>query len=172
MKQYRDQKIAAWHEHGERFDCQHEQTALRKRVVRGGAVQYVHQCQRCGESQRQPLAKAKALRECGGVEPPPFDNALVESWEQRRNESAASINERFSKSAFFAQYDEYLKSSAWARRRQLVLKRAQGTCEGCGERPPVQVHHLTYEHVSNEYLFELVALCDQCHERLHEDESE
>ena len=31
-----------------------------------------------------------------------------------------------------------------------------------------QCHHLTYENVGEEFLFELVALCSDCHERLHQ----
>ena len=30
-----------------------------------------------------------------------------------------------------------------------------------------QVHHLTYQHVFAEFAFELVAVCDECHARLH-----
>ena len=39
-------------------------------------------------------------------------------------------------------------------------------CEGCGVRRAAQVHHLTYEHVGDELLFELVAVCGQCHDRI------
>lgn len=172
MKQYLNQKIAAWREHAESFDCNHETTALRRRVIKGGAIQYVHQCLRCGESRNQPLAKIKALEANAGVEPPPFDDQLREIWEQRRSESAESINKRFSRDAFFADYDQYLKSDAWAKRRAMVMKRARSLCEGCGENPATEVHHLTYAHVGREFLFELVALCEPCHDRLHEDDDE
>ena len=172
MKQYLNEKIAAWREHSERFTCPHANTALRRRVIKGGAIQYVQQCLNCGESRNQPLAKAKALEESGGVEPPAFDDPLRESWEQKRNESSELIKKKFSRDAFFADYDEYLRSDAWAKRRSLVLKRARNICEGCGEKPATEVHHLTYEHVSKEFLFELVALCEPCHDRLHEDEVE
>ena len=64
-------------------------------------------------------------------------------------------------------YDRYLESPAWAERRRLVLERAGGKCEGCRKRLATQVHHLTYEHVGNELLFELVAVCRDCHERIH-----
>ena len=167
---YNDEKIAAWAEHAQQFDCDHATTALRRRVVKGGGIQYVHQCLRCGESRNQPIAKAKAIEACGGVEPPPFDDHLREEWEQRRSEAAEVIKEKFSREAFFADYGPYLKSPAWVRRRSLVLRRAHGICEGCGERQPTQVHHLTYRHVGAEFLFELAALCDQCHERIHEEE--
>lgn len=65
-------------------------------------------------------------------------------------------------------YADYLKSRQWADRREKVLRRAQFRCEGCGDQPATEVHHLTYEHVTQEFLFELIALCRGCHERLHE----
>lgn len=64
-------------------------------------------------------------------------------------------------------YAEYLKSEEWALRRDLVMARAKNRCEGCGLRAASEVHHLTYEHVTQEFLFELVALCGDCHERAH-----
>ena len=64
-------------------------------------------------------------------------------------------------------YDLYLRSPEWAERRRLVLERASGRCEGCRKRGATQVHHLTYTHVGNELLFELVAICRSCHERIH-----
>ena len=55
----------------------------------------------------------------------------------------------------------------WKKKRGKVLERASGICEGCLEKPATQVHHLSYEHVGDEYLFELVAVCDACHDNLH-----
>lgn len=66
-------------------------------------------------------------------------------------------------------YHWYLKTDEWDKRRRAVLKRARYTCEGCGRTDkPLQVHHETYEHVGNEFLWELQAVCDGCHERRHE----
>lgn len=39
-------------------------------------------------------------------------------------------------------------------------------CEGCGKARATQVHHKTYRNLGDEFLFELVALCDACHKRL------
>jgi 5-methylcytosine-specific restriction endonuclease McrA len=66
-----------------------------------------------------------------------------------------------------AQYAEYLQSTAWKEKRRLIMQRCRGYCEGCGSAPATQVHHLTYKHVGNELLFELVAVCDPCHDRIH-----
>jgi hypothetical protein len=51
-----------------------------------------------------------------------------------------------------------------------VLARAHGLCEGCGERTATQVHHLSYKRVFDEMLFDLVAVCDACHDKLHAEE--
>jgi hypothetical protein len=64
-------------------------------------------------------------------------------------------------------YRDYLKSQEWAVRRAKVMRRAGHICEGCGNKPATEVHHLTYDHVTEEFLFELVAVCGDCHERLH-----
>lgn len=64
-------------------------------------------------------------------------------------------------------YRDYLRSHEWALKRAKVMRRAGHVCEGCGDHPAVDVHHLTYEHVTQEFLFELVALCAGCHERIH-----
>lgn len=66
------------------------------------------------------------------------------------------------------QYADYLRSREWAERREKVMQRARGLCEGCRVRPATEVHHLTYEHVTREFLFELVAICGDCHARLHD----
>ena len=63
-------------------------------------------------------------------------------------------------------YDKYLKSKVWRAKRTAVMHRAKGVCEACGEAPPQQVHHLTYDRVGREPLFDLVAVCRECHEQL------
>lgn len=67
---------------------------------------------------------------------------------------------------WWAWYSEYLKSSAWQSKRQQIFRRSGGRCEDCGA-PAVQVHHLSYEHVGNELLDELMAVCLDCHEQYH-----
>ena len=56
----------------------------------------------------------------------------------------------------------------WREKRRKVLERADWLCEGCRCRRTTQVHHLTYKHLGRELLFELVALCDVCHDVCHD----
>ncbi|MCY4554379.1 MAG: hypothetical protein OXC79_11970 [Candidatus Poribacteria bacterium] len=65
------------------------------------------------------------------------------------------------------QYSRYLQSPTWKAKRQKVMKRANHICEGCLEQKATQVHHLTYERVGCEMLFDLVAICDRCHSNCH-----
>lgn len=64
-------------------------------------------------------------------------------------------------------YAEDLQTPEWRELRARVLDRARGVCEGCLDAPASQVHHLTYDHKGAEFAFELRALCDACHERIH-----
>lgn len=76
-------------------------------------------------------------------------------------------------------YEEYLNSKEWLEKRYLVFKRA-GTlygfvnifpmnpkCELCGKNEAVHCHHLTYARLYNEFLTDLVAVCEGCHNRCH-----
>lgn len=58
----------------------------------------------------------------------------------------------------------YLASDEWKWRRQMVLERDNYLCQGCLTNRATQVHHLTYKHWRNELLFELVSVCDGCHD--------
>jgi len=163
-----------------KFKCTHEKSELRKRVVDKGVIQFVAQCLRCGDPTTSPLARAKAVAQCGGQEPPPFDEELQSSWEQGYSSGWKQINLDYEKNVaayekarkertteWWAWYIEYLKSPEWREKSKQVILRAQGICEGCRAEKATSAHHLTYAHAGSEFLFELVAVCNQCHERLH-----
>lgn len=140
---------------------------LRRRVIRGGAVQFVFQCQGCGEPVGSAVGKARVLELVGSLDVPEFDAALPLACRKREaEESARTLAER--KRSWFEWYSRYLTSPEWLKRRDLVLRRAGGVCEGCGEAVATEVHHLSYENAGAEFLFELVALCAACHRRYHE----
>jgi 5-methylcytosine-specific restriction endonuclease McrA len=67
----------------------------------------------------------------------------------------------------FTAYHWYLGSAFWRERREYILKRANGKCEKCGQRPPTEVHHLTYIRVFHELPSDLLAVCRECHAEIH-----
>ena len=64
-------------------------------------------------------------------------------------------------------YRQYLESPKWAMLRDAVLKRDKYLCQGCLKSRATQAHHLTYKHIFHELAFELIAVCPDCHEKLH-----
>lgn len=64
-------------------------------------------------------------------------------------------------------YHNYLRSNEWVEKRDRVLKRDNYTCQSCLICPADDVHHLTYEHKFEEFCFELISLCRDCHKRIH-----
>lgn len=140
-------------------ECRHANSRLRRRTLSNGSVAFVHQCTKCGVSVGQSIARDK-VPEPQNISP--WDDTLQERRRQRENEDRDAERERW-----FRLYAEYLRSEKWGDKRKLVMRRAGGICEGCCTSKATQVHHLTYNHVFDELLFELVAICDDCHDRAH-----
>ena len=63
-------------------------------------------------------------------------------------------------------YYEYLKSDEWKKLRKSVLRRDNELCI-CGGKA-TEVHHKTYARVGNEPLSDLVSLCRNCHQNVHD----
>ncbi len=147
-------------------DCQHEATEYRKLKTANGVEQLRKQCMTCGELvgaalRRDTVADFSSLH---GVDEE-LRSRRDKQWSQRQQARAQYDGE--TDSAFWDYYSRYMTSAEWQQRRYLVLRRANGVCEGCGLRPPEHVHHSTYQHLGEEFLFELLALCRECHHRIH-----
>lgn len=148
--------------------CKHEKLEIREVTLSNGAKHFLKQCMRCGELVGSAIAKASIPSIVL-----PKDEGIRQRWKAQQERAYATMLQRFVRAqrseneVWSRRYDEYLKSPEWKSKRKKVLKRANGTCEGCGERSATQVHHLTYKHVREEFLFELVAICDACHNKIH-----
>lgn len=151
-------------------ECPHGERQLRKRVTANGGVQFVHQCITCGQA-AQPVAHS-SLTAAEKEQAPPFDGCLQgDFWRSAFEERQRAHEERTLERR--ERYQTYLQSDGWRAIRLPVLRRAAGHCEGCGKSSALEIHHLTYDHACDPFLFELVALCRSCHRRLHfgQDES-
>ena len=65
-------------------------------------------------------------------------------------------------------YREYLKTDAWQRKRYVVFKRDNWTCQECGAKA-TEVHHLKYAkyQIGKEPIHWLVSLCSPRHRSKH-----
>lgn len=67
-------------------------------------------------------------------------------------------------------YNDYLSSPEWGRRRLAALGAARWRCEACGAKKgdaTLDVHHLTYERLGHEPTSDLMVLCRACHDLHH-----
>jgi hypothetical protein len=151
------------------FACKHTNKSVRKKYAADGAISIWHQCDRCGHKVGVAIKKATFTQaELDAL--PKWDNQIETGFhaESKKRFDELWANEKQRQLGVWQQaYEQYLQTPEWKRKRQLVLLRAQGICEGCREVEATDVHHLSYDDVGNEFLFELVALCRKCHQRLH-----
>ena len=65
-------------------------------------------------------------------------------------------------------YREYLKTASWRATRNRARRLAGWRCQRCGSgRPPLHVHHLTYDRLGHEWDQDLEVLCAGCHQGTH-----
>jgi 5-methylcytosine-specific restriction endonuclease McrA len=149
--------------------CAHPRTELRRRVISNGQIRYGLQCLRCGDTvQAVPRANVQNVNQV-----PDYNPRIREAYREMRDRRLSEIREKYSRlqeaqrDQWWAWYNQYLKSPEWRQRRHLVMARAKGICEGCGIERAVHVHHLNYDRAGNEFLWDLVAVCNECHDRAH-----
>lgn len=149
---------------------------IRRQAVAGGVIQVVKQCPVCFQRVGGCISKETLHRL--GLNPseiPFFDEAkLVAKLEEEERERHSAILRKREQDAreisqFWNTYDAYLQTPEWANRRARVLLRDNHTCQaglpGCTTRAS-QAHHRSYRHLRNEPLFELVAVCQSCHQKI------
>lgn len=162
-----------WREDELTGNCLHESRALRIKKTSNGGEQYRGQCLKCGHY-TQPIPKSQALKKASGKTIKPADDTLRDAWYERHREIHAERHAFLKKikeiknRIWWSRYNAYLQTDAWKTIRQRVMQRACNRCEGCGIARATQVHHLTYDRVGEEMLFDLVAICDDCHAKVHE----
>lgn len=145
--------------------CKHpdSQRFYRRLKTIDNRVQLRLQCLQCGSVFGQSIALS-TVKNLGEV--PWVDEELRDKgrnvWRNTYAEKTEAKNR-----AFWEYYEKYINSEEWHMKRRLVLQRAGNKCEGCGLRQAVHVHHREYRNLGDEFLFELVALCQSCHQRIH-----
>ncbi len=147
--------------------CDHETCGIRRVPIKGGKHYICNQCLTCGERMGNWLPKkdfpnVSEIAIAGEMTPNKFWRVRWEKWEATKQGFLAKSDRVLSE-----EYTKYLGSSEWKALRQKVFQRSNGICEGCADRKATQVHHLTYKHIFNEFLWELAAICDECHDRVH-----
>lgn len=155
--------------------CTHESKSIYRATIKHGLMRVGEYCDRCGAS----FGPAKPQKDKEWVESLPWlPEGLNGNYERekraelRQMELELARKQQAERGKFTESYIAYLNSPEWKSKRQLVIKRCNNVCEGCGQAEVQEVHHLTYAHLTNEFLFELVGLYKPCHERIEQSKSE
>jgi hypothetical protein len=146
--------------------CQHEEKGLRKRKNKADVFQVLYQCSECGAQIGQPVSQRD------------IDVRILPEWDDKlEKQSAAELRLKAAEAwkvekgrqveQKLARYDDYIRSANWRKRADKALKRDQYVCQACGDARATEVHHLTYERLYEEPLFDLVSVCHDCHTKLH-----
>jgi ribosomal protein L37AE/L43A len=161
------------------WKCPGGTASLVKRQNAGGVWLVQMQCDGCGKALGGGAMKRDLHPNWASY--PEWDDSFRAFQDaeavRRQAEWQTEIAERDAlREGWWDAYDEYLFTDVWQDKRQAVLRRANWTCEGCGVHRATQAHHLRYPRdclpgsdawIRQEKLFDLVAVCRQCHDDLH-----
>lgn len=153
-----------------RLDCVHQRCETRKKPIANGRFMFQKQCLDCGSGVGTAIAAAQVVDKSAEWDAAAAA-AYARSWDERDKHTMAEFDDvaaqrTLKQDEWWAKYNAYLCSPDWRAIRSAVLKRDGGVCQACLERQAGEVHHLTYDHVFNEPLFDLVAVCKPCHDKL------
>ncbi|WP_339955475.1 HNH endonuclease [Yoonia sp. 2307UL14-13] len=157
--------------------CGCERTELRVKMTASGGPMCKAQCLDCGAPVGNAVPKQPDL--------PNWDHELQPAYLAVRKEARSKIQRKFIRlqvqkddelavksNDWRAEYEAYRRTRAWQSKRSKVMRRANVVCEGCLDAPATVVHHTTYANVGDELLFQLVALCRDCHAKAHPEHNE
>lgn len=82
--------------------------------------------------------------------------------------SPTESNENKEKNEFRARKKLYLQSDKWRTKRLERLAIDGCRCQSCGATGPLEVHHKTYKNLEHEPMSDLVSLCRDCHQDVHD----
>lgn len=134
-----------------------------KRIKSDGNILLNKQCLYCGEADKRAY---KLIEVPNILMLPLYDDSLFEMYLENKRFAYDQEKEKERNEWFKNEYEPYLNSDLWKRKRLAVLKRDNYLCQACLTLPATQVHHLSYRHVFNEPLFDLVSVCNQCHDKI------
>lgn len=180
---YEDLRIQMRQEHDVNYqrylsglDCSHERREFRQKTNGIGQRCFFWQCTDCGVYQQ--IARAKLPNSVLPEELPIIDTSNRRKevqelyWQEEERirakfEGLDQVRWEAEQKEADGYYSEYILSAEWRDKRNMVLERDGYLCQGCLRNKATQVHHLTYEHLGCEFMWELVSVCDECHRRFH-----
>lgn len=129
-----------------------------------GQRRFFKECNACGHMSGQLKKSDPVIKDAI-----PYRGIRDQQWKEWGAEYDAWRRDKKNREyrAWLAEHDAYLRTETWKRKRQQVIAREGGTCQGCRVARGENVHHLNYDRWKNELLTDLVLYCRACHEHSH-----
>lgn len=162
--------------------CAHPLLSPSRLITAAGTIQIRNQCANCGHVQPNSLGgftkeQKDNMPEVNQVfkqlRSQNYDLAARKFYDDITNRRIAKANQtrEENRQLWFEQYNLYLQSPGWRKKRSKVLERDKYQCQCCLDAMATEVHHKSYEFVDmngSEPAFDLVGICRACHERIEE----
>lgn len=125
-----------------------------------------YQCINCGYANR---AKCLNSKKFGEQVESDFDNYRFDERVEKKLKELNFIKQQFQyyKNSKYFKYHEYLNSPEWKEKRKLALERDNFICQHCKNATAEDVHHISYDKIYNEPLYDLLSVCRTCHHEIH-----
>lgn len=149
----------------ERYRCAHEVREIRLRILADSRKAYYNQCISCGHA-GSAIGLKSIKNQVNLISTTLFDNELEVKWRARKNAEYQATYLAIEPS-LKAEYEAYLESETWRKRRLVILERASKICECCEYYPANEIHHKTYARIGQELDTDLMAVCKFCHDQIH-----
>lgn len=155
-----------------KWRCSHPQTEIRFKLNSKGQKVVAPQCLRCGgRAGKRLLSGMWRPHEAEIIH---WDYEIEVNNEAAYEEAKGPVILKHLVAAIardadsYGRYVAYITSDPrWQARRKLVLERDNHTCQGCLVARATHVHHETYSRLFDEFMFDLISLCEPCHGRIH-----
>ena len=71
-----------------------------------------------------------------------------------------------------AEYDAYMNSEKWRKRKARLFSKRGRVCEMCGATAQIEVHHKDYTRLCHEIDDDLLVVCHDCHPKADRERGE
>jgi hypothetical protein len=140
-----------------------------KLIQRNGSVHISKRCMECGTIKTTEYVPKDKVDDIDSLDVVRLVDLDIKSKNlQRAIDAIMSRAEEKRKELWLQEHDSYLKSDLWRKKRELVMNRDGHMCQACLSKKAEHVHHLSYKHWKNEPLFDLISVCKECHDSIHE----
>ena len=143
-------------------NCGNEDLKFVKYIIANGRVQIRQQCFECGILYNENF-KFSLFGDIDLL--PIFSKELRETYKISRILKSANKHNLGRKKYY---NDVYLKSDEWKTKRKHILLRDNNKCVCCQD-DATQVHHISYNNVFSEHSYDLISVCNDCHNKIHFD---